>query len=211
MIWLLVGAALALPPALLGADGPLWVGTLPPEADASLVAVVDPATGVLVVEARERDGRIRQWDGAQWLLGGAGLNPDEPAAGHRMDGRSLVSADAAFGAKHQFTYDELGRLNSIAWSNGSRMAVRFDDSGRVREINGPATRQVSLNWANGLRTTDAFGMSTHVRTQDAGPVRKVSVTDVLGRTVTSRYRSRDDQWVLTGWSDPRGLETRIGR
>ena len=211
MLWLLVGAALALPPALLGASGPHWVGTLPPEADASLVAVVDPTTGVLVVEARERDGRTRTWDGTQWLLDGDELNSEEPARGHRMAGGSLVSADAAFGTKHQFTYDEQGRLNSIAWSNGARMAVRFDDSGRVQEINGPATRQISLNWANGLRTTDAFGLSTHVRTEDTGPVRKVSVTDVLGRTVISRYRRRDEGWVLTGWSDPRGLETRIGR
>ena len=62
MLWLMVGAAIALPPALLGAGGPHWVGTLPPDADASLVAVVDPTTGALVVEAKERDGRVVSGD-----------------------------------------------------------------------------------------------------------------------------------------------------
>ena len=211
MLWLLVGVAFALPPALLGASGPQWVGTLPPDADVSVVAVVDPSTGALVVEARERDGRIRRWDGVRWWLGGAELNGDEPSAGHRMDGDSLVSADAAFGTKHQFTYDEQGRLDSIGWSNGASMAVSYDDSGRVRTINGPSTRQISLNWVNGLRWTDGFGLSNYVRTVETGPVRTVTVTDKLGRPVSTRYRRRDDAWVLTGWSDPRGLETRIGR
>ena len=42
MLWFLVGAAFALPPALLGPDGPMWVGPLPPGPDSSLVVVVDP-------------------------------------------------------------------------------------------------------------------------------------------------------------------------
>ena len=31
MLWALVGVALALPPAMLGPDGPMWVGPLPPK------------------------------------------------------------------------------------------------------------------------------------------------------------------------------------
>ena len=61
MIAWFIGAALALPPALLGADGPMWVGTVPPDAGLPVVAVVDPQSGALIVESTGRDGRLLRW------------------------------------------------------------------------------------------------------------------------------------------------------
>ena len=55
-----------------------------------------------------------------------------------------------------------------------------------------------------------MGRSTTLRTQDAGPMRTVTLTDPVGRTVATQYRQRDGEWTLTGWVDPRGLETRVG-
>ena len=211
MLWLLYGVALALPPALLGASGPTWVGTLPPHEGQALVAVVDPSTGGLVVEATELGGGIRRWSEEAWTLDGSPLDAESPASGHRMDGTKLVSAVAAYGASHQFQYDVDGRLSKVLWANGAQMRVRYDETGRVREINGPGVRAVSLKWANGLSWSDALGRSTKLSTSLAGSEKKVSLTDPLGRTVSSHYRKRDGEWGLTGWTDPRGLETRIGR
>lgn len=211
MISWLIGAALALPPALLGSDGPTWVGTLPPASGASVVAVVDPNDGGLVVEARDGEGRMLRWQGGSWQLDGEALDSETPATGHRMDGSQLVSSTTGLGASVQYLYDNQGRLSGLSWPNGAQMTVRYEDDGRVREMVGPGTRRTRLTWANGLRWVDALGRVSRVSTEDTGPVRTVTVTDALGRTVVSKYRQRDDEWVLTGWTDPRGLETRIGR
>ena len=210
MFWLFIGVALGLPPAVLGSNGPTWVGTLPPGSGHGLVAVVDPVSGVLVVEAAERDGRLRRWADKAWSIDGTPLDPELPAVGHRMNGDTLVSAATTFGASHQFQYDADGRMSKVLWANGAQMRVRYDGEGRVREINGPGTRRLSLGWANGLRWTDGLGRAHHLRTAVSGPVKKVSLTDPVGRTVSSHYRKREDVWALTGWTDPRGLETRIG-
>ena len=210
MLWLLTGAALALPQPILGTSGPAWVGPLPPEDGRSLVAVVDPDSGALVVEVTERDGRLRTWEGTQWAVDGALIDPEEPAVGHRMDGAQLRSATASLGASHEFGYDDDGRLDAVVWANGERMGVRYDDAGRVIELSGPGQRQLSLSWGTGLSWTDEMGRSSTLRTQDAGPMRTVTLTDPVGRTVATQYRQRDGEWTLTGWVDPRGLETRVG-
>ncbi len=211
MFWFLLGAALALPPAILGSNGPIWVGTLPPTEGRGLVAVVNPHTGDLVLEATERDGRLRRWAKGEWTLDGLSLDPEKPSLGHRMNGAVLVSAVTNLGARHQFQYDEDGRLSAVLWANGAHMRVGYDRDGRVREVNGPGTQRVSLKWANGLRWTDGLGQAHQLRTSIAGPVKKVSLTDPVGRVVLSHYRKRDGEWEMSGWTDPRGLETRIGR
>ena len=210
MLWLLTGAALALPLPILGTSGPAWVGPLPPDDGRSLVAVVDPTSGALVVEVTERDGSLRTWEGDQWAIDGTRIDPDEPAVGHRMDGARLRSATASLGASHEFGYDDDGRLDAVIWANGERMGVRYDDDGRVIEFSGPGQRQLSLSWGVGLSWTDEMGRSTTLRTQDAGAMRTVTLTDPVGRTVATQYRQRDGSWALTGWVDPRGLETRVG-
>ena len=127
-----------------------------------------------------------------------------------MDDKQLVSVETLYGASQQFQYDEASRLTGLVWANGGRLTIRYDETGRVRELVGPGTQRFGLNWANGLQISDARGRSTRISTLDTGPNRSVTVTDPMGRTVTSRYRKRDDDWVLTGWTDPRGLETRVG-
>ena len=210
MLWLLTGAALALPLPILGTSGPAWVGPLPPDEGRSLVAVVDPTSGALVVEVTERDGRLRTWQGDQWAVDGTLIDPEEPAAGHRMDGTRLRSATASLGASHEFGYNDDGRLDAVVWANGERMGVRYDDEGRVIELSGPGQRQLSLSWGSNVSWTDEMGRSSTLRTQDAGPVRTVTLTDPVGRTVATQYRQREGGWTLTGWIDPRGLETRVG-
>jgi len=210
MLWALVGVAFALPPALLGPEGPMWVGPLPPAHGAPLVVVVDPQSGALEVEATERDGRIRRWTADGWKIDGALIDPETPNEGHRMDGDKLVKAEALFGASQQFQYDEEGRLNGLVWANGGRLTVRYDDAGRVRELIGPGTQRLGLRWSDGLRISDSRGRATQVSVLQTDLNRAVTVTDPLGRSVVSRYRQREEGWRLTGWTDQRGLETRIG-
>ena len=118
MFWFLVGAAFALPPALLGPDGPMWVGPLPPGPDSSLVVVVDPDTGVLHVDERERDGRIRSWATDHWEIDGVALDPEEPESGHRFDDGRLVGADTSFGERRKVQYDDDGRISALVWGSG---------------------------------------------------------------------------------------------
>ncbi|MEC8191762.1 MAG: hypothetical protein VX944_09995 [Myxococcota bacterium] len=211
MIAWFIGAALALPPALLGADGPMWVGTVPPDAGLPVVAVVDPQSGALIVESTGRDGRLLRWDGSVWTLDGAALDPETPAAGHRVNGGQLMASETLLGSGTQYDYDEEGRLVGFRWGNGEQLTVRYESDGRVAEMIGPGTRRMQLGWTNGLRWTDALGRTVQRTQTDTGPVRTVTVSDALGRQVITRYRKRDDGWALTGWTDPRGLETRVGR
>ena len=210
MFWFLVGVASALPPALLGSSGPQWVGTLPPGELPGLVAVVDPSDGKLIVEATERDGRTRKWQGDAWLLGGEPIDVGEPAVGHRIADGRLVSAHAAFSANHEFQYTDAGLMSGLLWANGEKMTFRYDGEGRVREIVGPGTKRLTLKWANSLRWSDGLGRTHTLQVDESGPNRTVTLTDPVGRTVSTRYRKRDQQWSLTRWTDPRGLETRIG-
>lgn len=211
MIAWLAGVALALPPALLGADGPTWVGTLPPDSGLAVVAVVDPETGSLVVESVGSDGRLLQWNGRKWTVDGQPLNPEVPAPGHRMDADQLLASATSLSATVQYDYSEEGRLTGLRWPNGEQMMIRYQDDGRVDEIVGPGTRRLQLSWTNGLRWTDALGRSLQRTQVDVGPTRTVTVSDALGRQAIARYRQRESGWMLTGWTDPRGLETRVGR
>jgi len=189
----------------------MWIGPLPPDSGEPLVVVVDPQSGFLVVEATERDGRVRRWTEEGWTLDGQPLDPEAPVNGHRMDGDRLVSAEALYGASQQFQYDEEGRIDGLIWANGGRLTVRYAEDGKVRELIGPGTQRWGLNWSDGLRLSDARGRATQISTVESDTNRSITVSDPLGRTVLSRYRKRDDQWFFTGWTDSRGLETRIGR
>ena len=205
MLWLLTGAALALPQPILGTSGPAWVGPLPPEDGRSLVAVVDPDSGALVVEVTERDGRLRTWEGTQWAVDGALIDPDEPAVGHRMDGAQLRSATASLvPAMSSATTTMVASTPSCG--RRERM-VCYDDAGKSSaQRSGAAPAELVVGHGPQART-DEMGRSSTLRTQDAGPMRTVTLTDPVGRTVATQYRQRDGEWTLTGWVDPRGLET----
>ena len=211
MLWFLVGAAVALPPALLGPDGPMWVGPLPPGPGAPIVVVVDPDTGVLHVEERERDGRLRAWEGDHWEIDGVPLDPEEPVAGHRFDDGRLIGADAFFGARRKVQYDDDGRISTLVWGSGGTMTFGYDEEGRVTGITGPGLDRLGLKWGDDLSVTDGLGRTRRIDTEVTEESKTIRVTDALGRVVYTQYRLVEDVWRLTGWTDPRGLQTRVGR
>ena len=204
MLWLLTGAALALPQPILGTSGPAWVGPLPPEDGRSLVAVVDPDWAHWSL--RSLSGTVASAPGREpsgpWMGRSSIRTSRRLAIG--WTARSFWSATASLGARHEFGYDDDGRLDAVVWGT-SAWVCAMTMPAESSSLSGPGQRQLSLSWGTGLSWTDEMGRSTTLRTQDAGPMRTVTLTDPVGRTVATQYRQRDGEWTLTGWVDPRGL------
>ena len=216
MLLALLGVALALPPAVLGPEGPMWVGPLRPTASASGTVgagpfvVVDPGTGALWVEERLSSGSRRTWERGAWYLDGEAMTAAREVSGHRWEETRLVSAPGAHGARVTFRYDKKGRLVGIGWPNGAALKVGYSDAGRVASLSGPGPGLWRLNWEKGLSVRDPLGRSLTVQTEEGDGRRTVTVRDALGRTVRSRYEAiPGGEWRLAGWQDPRGLHARI--
>jgi YD repeat-containing protein len=216
LLALLVGAALALPPAVLGPDGPLWIGPMPPvsgqDGGGEARVVVAPLTGELWVEEQLPGGALRAWTGSRWTLNGAPLTEEAKAPGHRFEDGRLVAAPGAHGATQAYAYDEAGRLRSIRWPNGATLRVQYGEDGRVVSTSGPGPAIWRFTWGEALVVRDPLGRSLSIRVEDADDARVLTVKDALGRTIRSRYAlDPAGDWRLTGWQDPRGLNTRIRR
>ncbi len=226
IIAVLSGVAAALPPALLGPDGPLWVGTVVPgEAVASAVAlgrpvavVIDPATGALHLEERDGDRVRRAWDGARWTVEGGGIDEAwPPREGFRYDLDDegvLVSAHGSDGSRRRYLYEE-GRLVGILWQDGGRMVVAYDAQGRVARIDGPGTARVAVDWSasGGLSIRDALGRVSRVRPVSPGDLGAEAweVDDGAGRVVRTWFAGEGASRTVSAWQDPRGRTTRVRR
>lgn len=204
-----LGAALALPPALLTPDGPAWLGPLPPRADGrtgapwtDLVAVVSPVDGQLSVQERDHPEILRVWDGAGWTVDGARISetwPDhEQLAYTLVDGR--LRAVAGANGQQRFAYDPEGRLVRIRWPDGSQLRAEYADDGRVKRLTGPGISRWTFEWRpDGLRATDALGRVLVARVSEDG---SVEVQDALGRTARStadRSRIEDPRGLSVSW------------
>lgn len=220
---LFAGAALALPPALLGPDGPTWFGPVPPASRAALdggpvAVVVDPRTGQLSVVERDRPGLTREWDGRRWAVGGGGVDAEwPPRDGFHYeledDGR-LLSATSSAGVRRRYLYDDAGRLTGVLWPDGGRLVVRYDEDGRVRRIDGPGNLSRGYRWgAQGdLEVRDALGRLTRVRPVAGGDLGESAweLSDAAGRVVRTWFGDAAGTQP-TAWQDPRGRITRIVR
>ena len=219
MLAALIGAALALPPAHLGPDGPAWIGPLPPRQHArelrgapwtDAVVVVSPLDGSLWVQAQDLPGVTRVWSGGEWTVDGARLTEEWPptnAVSYRLVDERLWSVTSV-GGSERFRYDRDGRLTSISWADGSRMEVAYDAIGRVSEVQGPGLSRWRLRWGQSLRVQNTLGHLTTFfwRSGPEGPI--LEVQDPLGRSARTFY-SDDAEPQLLGWEDPRGLQTRL--
>ena len=79
LLWCCVAQAAV--PVVLGPDGPLRLGPAPTVSGPDMG--VDPETGMLVLEDRDRDGLVRRWVEDRWTVGGTHLKPPEAAGPER--------------------------------------------------------------------------------------------------------------------------------
>jgi YD repeat-containing protein len=219
---LLAGWAWALPPALLGPEGPTWFGTVIPGEAASgagrpQALVVDVQTGALHLEERDNDQVVREWAGRRWTVGGGGVDEAwPPRDGFRYeldsDGR-LVSSTGGDGAWRRYVYDDADRLTGVLWPDGERLRVRYDAEGRVSAIDGPGRARLAMNWRPGgaVEARDGLGRVTRVRPVPGGDLGDTAweVVDAAGRVVRTWYRGEGPQRRVAAWQDPRGLVTRV--
>lgn len=212
---LLAGPAEALPAgaALLGPDGPTYVGTLPPSPGRLVTAVIDPRDGRLLVEERLSEHTL-SWDGAAWSLDEQPL-PAEPDPRFVFDEGRLVSLRSPDGLAHRLRYDEGGRLVGLEWPDATAIAVRYDERGRVRELRGPGSLLSRATWAleadsGEVEFQDSLGRSLRVRRIEAGDLgaQGQEVEDALGRV--ARLWT-DAQGAVSAWQDPRGGLTRVSQ
>lgn len=226
--------ALALPPALLGPDGPVHLGPLPPEEqDRRGAVVVDPTDGALALALAGSAGTFG-WEKGRWSLDGApidgadplvqgerpggvaGTGPGIPDTGRwRWSEGRLVSLIDPKGGLTRLDWDEEGRIRRIDWADGTYIDIRRDSFGRVARTAGPGDRLQDWSWRDGrLVVTDALGRPLEVRPGPGhnGEGRSVEVQDALGRKARAWYAPDEGGAEhLVGWEDPRGLQTWVSR
>ncbi len=185
-----------LPPFILTANGLDYLGWMTPQ-DCQVnqrcdVVVVDPKTGRLFVEQRDDPFGTRVYTERTWGLS------------HRVDylmREALVeSVRDHWDMEVSYTYD--GRdLTGIKWEDGRQLNIVYDRKGRVLSM---SDEQQKLSFA--------WGKDSHRMINQKGETLSWSIsgtdittTDAWGNTATAQY----DEKQLTGWIDPRGLETRI--
>lgn len=228
---LLAVAASAAPPAVLGPDGPLWLGPLPPGERGDLVVVVDPWSGRLIVEGAE-DGEpgdptvVRDEAGAVSALvwaDGSWIVPrlDEQGRVRELDGPGRGRWRFRWGDRVE-VLDPLGRATTLRAQDEPDGGVRLeveDANGRVaRTWYGPARRDVRA-WEDprGLRTTLREDGAA-LRVEDAVGRAWTLVRDPAGRVLELTLPGgglwrweRDEQGRVTRVSDPAGRPTRWDR
>ncbi|MEC8422963.1 MAG: RHS repeat domain-containing protein, partial [Myxococcota bacterium] len=220
---LVVGAAWAMPPALLGPDGPTWFGTVVPS-DRDVLpggpdsVVVDPRSGLLSIVERDHPGVVREWDGRRWTVEGGGVDrswpPRDGFVYDLTDDGQLTSATTSTGVRRRYLYDDDGRLAGVLWPDGGSLAVRYDEDGRVRRIDGPGNARRTFRWgAQGdLAVRDSLGRLTRVRPVAGGDLGAYAweVADSAGRVVRTWFADAEGERA-TAWQDPRGRITRVIR
>ncbi len=228
MIALVLGlAAMARPLPLLGPDGPLWIGPLPPQTVAARpwgaggwarpVVAVDPVDGHLWVQEWDAADLERTWQGGAWTYNGLPLTERWPPPERlRLDreGERLYSVATAALGRRRFLYDDAGRLTAVIWGDGSRLDVAYDDAGRVTALSGPGMERLDLIWGSGLVVRDILGRQLTVSPVASGERGDfaLEVRDGAGRVARTWYRTAaGGERTIAGWSDPRGLHTRITR
>ncbi len=220
LIGVVVGVALAVPPALLGPDGPTWLGPLPPQQSTLAgvdrdVVVVDPITGALRVESWDAPGQQRIWDGRRWTVRGGGITDDWPIReGFSLqlgpDG-ALESSSSHWGRRCDYRYDASGRLVGMSWEGGARVDIAYDAQDRVVETRGPGRALHRYRWGRDLEVDRAPGGRLTVRADPPNPEgqRTVQVIDGAGRAALSTWAQQDGVERLLSWSDPRGNQSRL--
>ena len=218
---LIACSAWALPPALLGPDGPTWFGTVLPDARTGLdgrpiAVVVDPRSGALSVVERDGPGVTREWDGGRWTVDGGGVDAEWPPRDGfsyelEEDGQ-LLSATTLAGVRRRYLYDADGRLDGVLWPDGGRLAVRYHEDGRVQQIEGPGNARLTFQWGaqRALAVRDGLGRLTRARPVAGGDLGATAweVSDSAGRVVRTWFADADAS-VPTAWQDPRGRITRV--
>jgi YD repeat-containing protein len=209
----MVGAAKAMAAtAVIGPDGPYWLGPFPPGTVADLRLVVDPVTGALDLRHRDAPGVWRSWDGKAWSVDGADGEPE--GVRFKVVGGKLVEVERAGGGLWRYRYDEQDRLIELVAVGELPISLRYDAQGRVAEVNGPGRSRWRLNWTQGLTAVDALGRETRVQPQPGRDHTSTAlrVEDSQGRAAVSTYApGADGQLELQSWTNPRGLETRLRR
>lgn len=204
---LLLQAALAAAPPLLGPNGVEWLGPLPPGSDVSVT--VDPDSARLYVDEWDEEG-IRTWDGQRWTRAGEPVTArlEDPNLRFSSSGRLRSATDAA-GVTRSYGYTAEGRLDQIRWPDGRSVDIRYDDRGRVDEIRGPGGARERYRWSDGLTVDRTPGGRLIRRPINPGgsAQRAFSVRDGAGREVRSFYA----EGRLVAWEDPRGLRTVLER
>ena len=185
-------------PFLLSPAGIDYLGWLTPKGcspnERCDVVVVDPRTGKLYLEQSDDLVGTRVYNDRTWGLS------------HRVEyelRESLVQSVQDFWTV-SIAYQYQGRnLVQIDWSDGRRIEVEYDRRDRVIAMSDANQRRLEFVWGRDghHRMFDSSGTVLNWVVSDSS----IAVTDALGMTATMTY---DDEG-LTGWIDPRGLQTRI--
>lgn len=158
------------------------------------VAVVDPRTGKLYLEQSDDLVGTRVFSDRTWELS------------HRVEyelQESLVQTVQDFWTV-SISYEYEGRnLVQVDWSDGRRIEIEYDRRDRVVVMSDTNQHRLEFVWGRDghHRMVDSSGKVLNWVVSDSS----VTVTDSLGMTSTMTY----DENGLTGWIDPRGLQTRI--
>ena len=188
---------LSTAPFLLGPVGMDHLGWLTPDQcsvnERCDVVVVDPLSGRLYLEQSDDLMGTRVYSDRSWGLS------------HRIEyeiKENLVhTVEDFWSTSISYRYD--GRnLVQIDWSDGRSIRVEYDRRGRVQMMTDDEHR-LDFVWGRdgSHRMVDATGKTLNWVVSDTS----IRVTDSLGMTASALYQDG----TITGWIDPRGLETRL--
>lgn len=232
MLLALLGlAAVAAPRAVLGPDGPIWLGPLPPGARGDLVVVVDPWTGALDLEGADDGGpgdpSIVQdeagrpsaliWPDGTWIL----PRYDEQGRVGAIEGPGRERWRYVWG-EDLTVLDPLGRSTIIHREprpEGGEQLVVQDADGRVARTwyGADGVSVDAYEDPRGLRTTLRRD-GAHLRVEDAVGRAWNLLLDGAGRLLEAGLPSggvwrweRDDQGLVVRTTDAAGRVTRWDR
>ena len=126
----------------------------------------------------------------------------------------LTAAETPNSGRTRYIWDEQSRPTRVLWPDGSRVKIIWQptnastepNSDRVDMFIGPGSSRIDLSWRNaGFVSRDATGGATEVADTSQG----YTVRDPASRVVAVTTDTGSIDGVVTGWRDPRGLDTRL--
>lgn len=207
--------AFALPPPVLGPDGPVWAGPVAPgSAEAarwSAVVGLDIRAGAPVVEVETGAGLLA-WTAAGWSLQGAPLRPPEVVGRADWDidpEGELVAVRSKTGARLRFLYGAGGALSGVLLPGGGQVRVQRGPDGDAVALAGPGAGVWTLDRRAPITVRGPDGAALTLRVQAAEGTVVEAVEDALGRTASVEWEGAAAARRPRVWTDPAGARTTL--
>jgi YD repeat-containing protein len=127
----------------------------------------------------------------------------------------LTAAESPNRGRTRYIWDDQNRPTRVLWPDGSRVKIIWGSnndnsqgisSDRVEMFIGPGSARADFSWRDGgFVSRDASGGTTEVASTSQG----YTVRDPSSRIVSVTTDTGDLDGLVTGWRDPRGLDTRL--